>query len=396
LTELRELGSASDGCGGALDRPTAQFGGVTAGLDGRSVAIDRPVAGLDSRSVAIDRPVAGLDSRSAAIDRAVAALEQDTAGLEVGVGYAPAHHGELMQGMFTDDSGQLRRALVSLPQPDRGTRAVFYPSHSHWGVVAAPEFTKVRRAALLALRELSTHPASPKGGQVEIISDVPRGIGMGSSTSDVAATIRAVADYHGMPLSREEVGRLSVLAECASDSVMIDDRVVLFAHRDGIVLETFAPRLPSMIVIGCDTEPGAKVDTLALQPADYCDDEIGAFQVLRGALRRALATEDVQLVGRVATASARINERFLPKPNLEILLAECLRNGGCGIQVAHSGTVAGMIFDARRPGTQEGVQRSISFIEELGLVLTAMINTESATAGTGTAAVPMADARANA
>ena len=115
---------------------------------------------------------------------------------------------------------------------------------------------------------------------------------------------------------------------------------------------------------------------------------VGAYA--RGALRRALATEDVRLVGRVATASARINERFLPKPNLEILLAECLRNGGCGIQVAHSGTVAGMIFDARRLGVQEGVQRSIAFIEELGLVLTALINTAFAAAGTGIAGTGIA------
>src|ERR1700685_620389 len=44
--------------------------------------------------------------------------------LDVGVGYAPAHHGELLQGMFDDGTGGLRRALVTLPQPGRGSRAV--------------------------------------------------------------------------------------------------------------------------------------------------------------------------------------------------------------------------------------------------------------------------------
>ena len=302
------------------------------------------------------------------------------AQFEVGVGYAPAHHGELLQGVFDDGTGRLRRALVTLPHPQRGSRAVFYPSQSHWGVVGTPELVKVRRAAILALREFCTHPAPAKGGQIEITSDIPRGIGMGSSTSDVTATIRAVADYHGVSLSREEVGRLAVLAECASDSIMIDDRVVLFAHRDGLVLETLGHRLPPMVVVGCDTEPGARVDTLGLRPADYDDREAGAFQVLRAALRRAVATDDVALLGRVATASARINQRYLPKPNLELLLDLCLRNGGCGIQVAHSGTVAGLIFDARRPGVEEGVRRCLSGIEEMGLVLTARIGTEPASA----------------
>ena len=163
-----------------------------------------------------------------------------------------------------------------------------------------PELIKVRRAAILALREFAMHPAPAKGGQIEITRDFPLGVGMGSSTSDVTATIRAVADYYGVVLSREQVGRLAVLAEFASDSIMIDDRVVLFAHRDGEVLETLGHRLPPMIVLGCNTEPGSAIDTLGLQQADYSDTEIGIFQVLRAAMRRAVAAlraEDLSAVG---------------------------------------------------------------------------------------------------
>jgi uncharacterized protein involved in propanediol utilization len=304
--------------------------------------------------------------------------DRDPAGFGVGVGYAVAHHGEILQGMFEDGAGKPRRALVTLPYPGMGSRAVFYPSYGHWGVVGTPELTKVRRAALLALREFSAHPSPAKGGTVEIASNVPRGIGLGSSTSDVTATIRAVADYHGVSLSREEVARLAVLAECASDSIMIDDRVVLFAHRDGTVLETFGHCLPPMIVIGCDTDPFTRVETLSFTPAEYQDAEIGAFGVLRAALRRAIATEDVALLGRVATASARINQRFLPKPSLEPLLAECLRHRGCGIQVAHSGTVAGLIFDARQPGVEGRVQRCVSGVEAMGLPVSAVITVDPA------------------
>jgi uncharacterized protein involved in propanediol utilization len=291
----------------------------------------------------------------------------------VGIGYAPAHHGELLQGVFDDGAGQLRRALVTLPQPGRGSRAVFRPSGNHWGVVGTPELVKVRRAAILALREFATHPAPVKGGQIEIVRDFPLGVGMGSSTSDVTATIRAVADYHGVVLSREEVGRLAVLAEVASDSIMIDDRVVLFAQRDGQVLETFGHRLPPMVVVGCDTALGAGVDTLSLQQPDYDDREIAAFQVLRGAMRRAVATEDVTLLGKVATASARINQRFLPKQGLDGLLELSHRAGGCGVQVAHSGTVAGIIFDGRSPGIEDTVQHCLTGIGQLGLALTAVI-----------------------
>jgi uncharacterized protein involved in propanediol utilization len=317
---------------------------------------------------------------SAGVDAGIGAVRAAGPGTGpdrgMGVGWAPGHHGELLQGAFDDGTGRVRRALVTLPQPDRGSRAVFHPSQAHWGVVGTPELVKVRRAAILALRQFTGHPAPAKGGQVEIVSDVPRGIGMGSSTADVTATIRAVADYHGVVLSREEVGRLAVLAECAADSIMIDDRVVLFAHRDGVVLETLGHRLPPLLVVGCDTQPGVRVDTLGLPPADYDDREIATFGVLRSALRRAVATGDAALLGKVATASARLNQRFLPKPGLDGLLELGLRHGGCGVQVAHSGTVAGLIFDASRPEAVAGARRCAAAVEALGLVPTGLIGTE--------------------
>jgi uncharacterized protein involved in propanediol utilization len=164
-----------------------------------------------------------------------------------------------------------------------------------------------------------------------------------------------------------------VLAECASDSIMIDDRVVLFGHRDGSVLETFGNRLPPMLVVGCDTAPGVKVDTLRLRPADYDESEIAAFGVLRAGLRRAVALGDAGLLGQVATASARINQRYLPKPDLEDLLASCLRLGGCGIQVAHSGTVAGLMFDATVAEAVEGARRCAAELAAAGVVVTAVI-----------------------
>jgi uncharacterized protein involved in propanediol utilization len=292
----------------------------------------------------------------------------------VGIGYASAHHGELLQGIF-EENGHWRRALVTLPLPDWGSRAVFNPGH-HDGVAGRPELAKSRRAAILTLRELRQRTLPVPGGRIEITSNVPHGVGMGSSTSDVTATIRAVADHHGLSMSREDVGRLAVQAESASDSIMFDDRVVLFAHRDGMVLENLGHRLPPLVVVGANTDPGASVDTLRCPPADYHDDDLACFRVLRAGLRRAVATEDVALLGRVATASARINQRFLPKPRLPDLVELSRRLGGAGVQVAHSGTVAGLIFDARRPGIEETVSECQAGIEALGLPATTVIRVD--------------------
>src|SRR3954451_14011623 len=83
----------------------------------------------------------------------------------VGIGFAPAHHGELLQGMFLDDAGVPHRALVTLPQPALGTRAVFRPSYTHGGVLGPPELIKVRRAAILTLSQLPSYRSPAKGGQ---------------------------------------------------------------------------------------------------------------------------------------------------------------------------------------------------------------------------------------
>lgn len=66
------------------------------------------------------------------------------------------------------------------------------------------------------------------------------------------------------------------------------------------------------------------------------------------------------MLGRVATASARINERFLPKPRLTEIEAIGDRFGAIGVQVAHSGTVVGLMFDGRDPGASANIDRAAS------------------------------------
>jgi uncharacterized protein involved in propanediol utilization len=214
---------------------------------------------------------------------------------------------------------------------------------------------------------------------MEIRSEVPRGIGMGSSTADVTAAIRAIADFHGVTPTAQEISRIAVRAECASDPIMMGDRVVLFSHRDGIVLETFGRRIPSMIVVGCDADPGTgSINTIALQPADYSAADIETFRLLRANLRQAVATGNVAKLARVATSSAVISQRFLPKSAFDFLFGLCNRLGGSGIQVAHSGTVAGVIFDSRRDGVMDRVDRCVASIEKAGLSLTSVIGCSQA------------------
>src|SRR5437667_135193 len=82
---------------------------------------------------------------------------------------------------------------------------------------------------------------------------------------------------------------------------------VLFAHREGLVVESFRKALPPIEVISIDTMPGSTVDTLEFEPARYASAEIEAFRPIRSLLRTAINAADARLLGKAATASAHIN-----------------------------------------------------------------------------------------
>jgi len=284
--------------------------------------------------------------------------------------------------MFHDDAGQLRRALVTLHYPERESCATFYPSSLRADIECPAGMSKAHRAAVSSMAEFASERSPASGGSIQINSTVPRGVGMGSSTADVTAVIRAIADFHDARPSAEEIGGLAVKAEGASDPIMIDDRVVLFSQRDGLVLETLGRDLPQMVVVGCIADPESDgIDTMELALAPYTAADIDLFGLLRYELRVAVATGDAARLGWVATASARISQRFLPKPALEFLLDVCRSCGGSGVQVAHSGTVAGVIFDSRARGAARSVERCMDRIERAGLPLTGVIGSVPATAG---------------
>jgi uncharacterized protein involved in propanediol utilization len=70
-------------------------------------------------------------------------------------------------------------------------------------------------------------------------------------------------------------------------------------------------------------------------------------------------------MGLVMSASARISQRHLPKRDFAQIerLAEML--GAVGVQVAHSGTVAGLVFDARDSRTPRRVAHARQLLAEM-------------------------------
>ncbi|MFB7366884.1 GHMP family kinase ATP-binding protein [Streptomyces hydrogenans] len=273
-----------------------------------------------------------------------------------GIGHAPSHHGELLQGVFLDADGRPRAGLVTLPVDAPGTRADFTPrpgTPPDAVVVVPGGRTKAARAARFAVALCAERTGRPAcGGTLRLAGGVPLGLGMGSSTSDVLASVRAVADAYGLRLDAATTARLAVRAERASDPLMLDARPVLFAQREGRVLEVLGAALPPLLVVGCLLGGGAAVDTLGLPAPATTGAELRAYARLREQLRRAVADGDAALLGRVATASARRAQRVLKHPEFEELVVLARRTGAVGVQISHSGSVAGVLHDPAVPGAE--------------------------------------------
>ncbi|TGQ77319.1 MULTISPECIES: kinase [unclassified Mesorhizobium] len=263
----------------------------------------------------------------------------------VGTAAAIAHHGELIQGVFKDDGGRLHRGLVTLPLAGLRSEASFARSDGDAIVVHPDHKVKAATAARLTLEFLKVDG----GGVLTLQSSIPVGHGYGSSTADVVASIRAVAAALNIHLRPSSIGRLAVAAERASDAIAFDDHAVLFAQREGTVIENFGGSLPPLLLVGFKANDGVPVDTLQLPPARYDSAEIQEFGVLRAMVARAVRLQDPNLLGRAASASAVISQRHLPKQGLDEIAEIARRTGACGVQVAHSGSLFGLIFDLFTP-----------------------------------------------
>lgn len=281
-----------------------------------------------------------------------------------GLGAAIAQHGELFQGVVYDDHGSLHRCLVSLPCKELSSRGKFI-SRDRSGVAVFP--ASKQKACCAAELTLTALGAPFKGGILTIESNIAEGKGLGSSTADCTAAVLAVADAAQRPLTAQSVAELVVRAETASGNIMFE-KVVLFAHREGKVLEQYSQPLPRMVILGFDSDVDRVVETLHFSPAVYSSSEIEKFRVLRAALREAIQTQDVRLLGRISTASAEINQRFLHKPYFREICHIVHEADGLGVAVAHSGTMVAMLFDHRDPQRETKIRMALKLLASLSFV----------------------------
>lgn len=178
------------------------------------------------------------------------------------------------------------------------------------------------------------------GAQVTIASELLCAKGMASSTADIAAAAGAVSAALGQRLSPQTIAEMALEIEPTDGTIFPGS--VLFDHRRGRRLE-FLGQPPRLELLLLDT--GGTVSTLSLEGnrSPYSRQEESLIEEAACLVKEGLKQGAERLIGLGATISARVNEMRLPKGELEHVISTSSRAGAVGVNVAHSGTLLGII-----------------------------------------------------
>ncbi len=267
--------------------------------------------------------------------KAPSAARRAEASAMRGVAWSPGTCGELAQGHLDGVP-----VMVTCPI-DVGSQAIVEVSDGSGSVCGPADAPKARQAVASTLDLLGRPELNAR---LQLQSALPRSKGMASSTADVVAAIAATAAALGATLSPQQQAELAVAIE-PSDGVMLPG-IALFDHLEGRIARSLGRPPPMRVLV---LEFAGEVDTQAFNAqngnAGARADEV-QFREALDLISAGLAGGDPESIGRGATLSSLANQAVLPKPQLPAAMELGRAAGAVGVNVAHSGTVIGLLFDA--------------------------------------------------
>ncbi|WP_306586191.1 GHMP family kinase ATP-binding protein [Hafnia paralvei] len=208
------------------------------------------------------------------------------------------------------------------------------------------------RQMLKAVLAYFDQPADmARGLHISFDSTIPVSKGLASSTADIAATALATARHLGETLDETTIANLCVRLEPTDSTVF--HQLTLFDHQ------TAATQ------ISYDWQPC--VDILLLESPNTLNTEdyhrrhrLPALQASAASLMQAwqLFTQaaehhDYALLGQSTTLSAKASQHLVVKPDFSTLLDLVEDLDLYGLNVAHSGSVVGLLLDRQRHDVEQ-------------------------------------------
>ncbi|VBB06828.1 Hypothetical protein LUCI_2065 [Lucifera butyrica] len=244
---------------------------------------------------------------------------------------APGSCGELVQGTIKEQN-----FLITCPIDLYSTVEVGpAPKHPRMAAGVKTLAAVAKTAEYLAV--------AGKSFEVVVRSELPMGKGMASSSADISAACQATAATLGKLLTVDEIADIALSIE-PTDGIFYTG-VVMFDHVKGELRRQLGAPPPMRIAV---FDAGGEVDTLGFnQRTDLAGLNRKKEEAVAAAAElviRGLAANDCSLIGRGATLSALANQAILYKPCLQTLAELVPALGAVGLNVAHSGTVLGILF----------------------------------------------------
>lgn len=307
-----------------------------------------------------DSPADDLGQASPASGAASAEREQ----LLEGEGTAPGTCGEFAQGVLPDGTP----FHVTCPINKSATVKVGIRRSQELSVNGLAEHQRKLGLAIEATARVFDL------GEVEITvqhwSDLDVGKGMGSSTADVLAGIRAVADAADRSLSPAQEGELAAHIE-SSDGSMYPGLAAV-NHRTCELIRSWDwfPEFAIVMLV-----PHESVDTASISFRGQ-EDLASEYQDLLSRMDEAIDSRSIDAFAEQSTRSAILNEPFLLNPYCQKLSRRLGDFGALGINTGHTGTVCGLLYPNSEQGRMRAseawfeVQRIFPDLKDVKVVLT--------------------------
>lgn len=252
---------------------------------------------------------------------------------------APGSCGELVQGMIY---GKNFHVTCPVNLFSEITVSIFKNSDNS-DIICINNDRKDNWKATVAMRKtLDYFGFNNPGGIIKIKSRIPSGKGMASSTADISGVILATALSLKEFISEDEIAKIALSIE-PTDGIMFKD-ICLFDHKKGLLFERLGSISENKIIV---IDAGGIVDTIEFNKKDNHkllsenEEQINKTLVK---LRGGFASNNINIIGECATESAILNQKILYKDYLDKLIELAFKYSASGVNIAHSGTVAGVIL----------------------------------------------------
>ncbi|WP_303974535.1 kinase [Streptococcus merionis] len=189
--------------------------------------------------------------------------------------------------------------------------------------------------------------AIPSADSRKILSytDLPVGKGYSSSTADMVAAVQATSLYY----QKKSLSASQLTSICAkiepSDSVAFQNWTVIDAlSGEAIWQTTWQPELYVYMlepIESLDTQDMSRMTESDVYPKQQSASLFSLFQ-------EACTQKSLTKLGQLATLSAHLNNERLPKPYLNEIVELATNHKAIGVNVAHSGTVVGVLFSRQQ------------------------------------------------